>query len=352
LSVEVDDEGQEGSGSELGKSEDGFEYGDRNHDQQSPINRENHILSSEVDEDDERQDQPDNQYQSTYENRSEDGNYNYGQPPPMDHQDHPLPATEVDEDGPVYHLDESENGIEDEDYSSAAADDDDDDAELEQPDSQLTHSEDGFEDGFENEGNSFTADNFDQQGPTDHQDHLSVVELEDREPGHQECQEFSENGFELEVTRSENVFDDQDTAVDNFGQQRPNDFSLRVLHNVTPLPSRGPSPQPAENSPLFLHPHPRHRPSDVSTISDLEDKAAPYDVREEGAPAHRFFTPGFQSAIQEGIAIVRDVWAEVEKLDGLLEDEDLVDEATELWAFEGSDTKTIAVLGDSGDGQC
>jgi hypothetical protein len=89
-------------------------------------------------------------------------------------------------------------------------------------------------------------------------------------------------------------------------------------------------------------------------MSDLEDHAGPYDVRSETAPAHRFFTAEFQSALQDGLAIARDTLPQLERLAKLVETDDglekLLGEAKELRAFHGSDTKTIAVLGDSGEG--
>ncbi|KAK4152198.1 hypothetical protein C8A00DRAFT_35109 [Chaetomidium leptoderma] len=163
-----------------------------------------------------------------------------------------------------------------------------------------------------------------------------------------------------------NTGDNPGPPVFAFGQQQqqqPRDFSLRLLHNATPLPSREPSPQPAETSAALVVPRPRHLRnrdsdvSDVSMVSDLDDgPTTPYDVRTEAAPAHRFFTAEFQSALRAGLGVARDTLAAAEALDSFVEDggedlEKLLDDANELCAFEGSDIKTIAVLGDSGEGK-
>jgi hypothetical protein len=144
-------------------------------------------------------------------------------------------------------------------------------------------------------------------------------------------------------------------AAYNFGDHMPMGFSVRLLHNATPLPSPESSPQPATSS-LALAPrcHTRDRTSDVSSVSGLEEGAPPYDVRCETVPAHRFFSAAFQSTLQAGMGIARDTRAVVEKLQHLVRNDKglkkLLDDANELCAFEGSDTRTIAVLGDSGQG--
>ena len=195
-------------------------------------------------------------------------------------------------------------------------------------------------------------------------------------------------GNEDPATRSE----DNLSTVREFGQGRPVEFSLRLLHNATPLPSREPSPQPTasgaradsgsgqlrslaaprllgipspeasmqtlESSAVVLvRPRPRNPTSDVSLVSDLEERdiAASYDVRNEKAPAHRFFTVEFQSTLQAGLGIARDMLTELEGLDGLGQSDSnlqkFLDDANALCVFQGSDTKTIAVLGDSGEGR-
>ncbi|KAK4124286.1 hypothetical protein N657DRAFT_671303 [Parathielavia appendiculata] len=98
------------------------------------------------------------------------------------------------------------------------------------------------------------------------------------------------------------------------------EFSLRLLLNASPLPTCGPSPQPADSSAL----------------------------------THPFFVPEFQPAFREGPGIARGTQAQVERLVRLVGNDGdlkkLLNDANELCAFQGFDTKTIAVLGESGMG--
>ncbi|KAJ9136605.1 Ras GTPase family protein [Pleurostoma richardsiae] len=84
------------------------------------------------------------------------------------------------------------------------------------------------------------------------------------------------------------------------------------------------------------------------------DAVPPYDLRDEETPQHRFFSPEFQSALQKGLGIAKDTVEAIEKLDGLVTDSTLskfLQTAKRLRVFHGSDTRTIAVLGDSGEGK-
>lgn len=82
---------------------------------------------------------------------------------------------------------------------------------------------------------------------------------------------------------------------------------------------------------------------------------APYDIQDEGAPPHHFFKHSFQNALRDAVGIAKELASLIEDLQGteapyydaltrLLED------ARSLGAFTGSETRTIAVLGDSGQG--
>ncbi|KAK4235702.1 hypothetical protein C8A03DRAFT_46215 [Achaetomium macrosporum] len=103
--------------------------------------------------------------------------------------------------------------------------------------------------------------------------------------------------------------------------------------------------------------HSEHNSSDVSIVSGLDEEysVAPYDVRNEKGPEHRFFTAEFQSTLQAGLGIAGDTLALLEGLDGVMQGdrdlEKLLGDAKKLCAFHGTDTKTIAVLGDSGEGK-
>lgn len=86
----------------------------------------------------------------------------------------------------------------------------------------------------------------------------------------------------------------------------------------------------------------------------LPDTAPPYDLRNEETPQHRFFSAEFQSALQKGLKIARDTARVVEKLEAVVTDNALTkfhETANRLRVFHGSDTRTIAVLGDSGEGK-
>jgi hypothetical protein len=96
--------------------------------------------------------------------------------------------------------------------------------------------------------------------------------------------------------------------------------------------------------------------SDVSDVSDNNDNTTPYDVRDEEAPLEPFFTSVFQTALQNGLGIAKEVDTAIEKLVGSSEPssdlERLFKDARRLGTFQSSDTRTIAVLGDSGEGNC
>ncbi|KFH46600.1 hypothetical protein ACRE_024930 [Hapsidospora chrysogenum ATCC 11550] len=94
--------------------------------------------------------------------------------------------------------------------------------------------------------------------------------------------------------------------------------------------------------------------SSLSLTTDPTEAAPkPYDIQDEPGPARVFFTSKFQSDLQSGLGIAREVVAAVEDL-GDLNDLDptgqkLLTEARGMTTFHGSDTRTIAVLGDSGE---
>jgi hypothetical protein len=94
----------------------------------------------------------------------------------------------------------------------------------------------------------------------------------------------------------------------------------------------------------------------VSDVSDNNDNTGPYDVRDEEAPLEPFFTSSFQTALQNGLGIASKVDTAIEKLVGSSEPssdlERLLKDARRLGTFQSSDTRTIAVLGDSGEGNC
>ncbi|KAH7316951.1 hypothetical protein B0I35DRAFT_434291 [Stachybotrys elegans] len=192
-------------------------------------------------------------------------------------------------------------------------------------------------------------------------------------------------------------------------------FIFRGLHNATPLPSplpsREPSPQPSTSiershltsasippktlsgpssiytsaallhpsSPLSPTPTPRARalstvssqvstpekaiqsPSATSTDAPLGEQplasVTPYDAKEELAPAHALFTTAFQDALKNGSSIANDTVIAIEKLaaggwaGSTADVKKYLTDAKSFTAFRSTDTRTIAVLGDSGEGK-
>ncbi|MBE3047626.1 hypothetical protein IMZ48_34955 [Candidatus Bathyarchaeota archaeon] len=82
---------------------------------------------------------------------------------------------------------------------------------------------------------------------------------------------------------------------------------------------------------------------------------APYDVSAERMPDHRVFSIEFQDMLQRGMGIARGTVAAIDRLTAVVGDDDtladLRKDALRLSSFRATDTKTIAVLGDSGEGR-
>ena len=113
------------------------------------------------------------------------------------------------------------------------------------------------------------------------------------------------------------------------------------------------STQPSELS-SSPSPHSR-RVSDISTVSENSDPLVPYDVRDENTPLEPFFTLAFQRALQHGLDIAKSTVAAIERVGDsstLCGDlKRLLKDSKDLSTFQSSDTRTIAVLGDSGQGK-
>lgn len=97
------------------------------------------------------------------------------------------------------------------------------------------------------------------------------------------------------------------------------------------------------------------RSSDTSDGSEASHRLESYDIRDEVPPTRDFFTPAFQSALQSGLDVARTAVASINRLAGCPGFGDdlarLLKDAKDLSAFESSDTRTIAVLGDTGEGR-
>jgi hypothetical protein len=76
-------------------------------------------------------------------------------------------------------------------------------------------------------------------------------------------------------------------------------------------------------------------------------------VRDEPGPEGQFYTAKFQLALKNGIVIAQEAHQALETVYGLQQKpviQDLKTMAESLTVYRNSQTKTIAVLGDSGEG--
>lgn len=112
-------------------------------------------------------------------------------------------------------------------------------------------------------------------------------------------------------------------------------------------PDGSPSPRGRSSSP-------RTGVSNLSLRDDSDGGEALYDPDREETPDHPFFAAEFQSKLREGEEIARRA---VEVIDGFTDvverDETLVrlrEDAQRVTTFRPTTTKTVAVLGDSGEG--
>jgi len=106
-----------------------------------------------------------------------------------------------------------------------------------------------------------------------------------------------------------------------------------------------PGPSPSRHS---------RRISDTSIVTEEDDTRTPYDVRDECAPPEPFFNPDFQDALKSGLDIAKSTAAAIERIAGSSKPggdlKRLLKTAKDLGTFQSSDTRTIAMLGDSGQG--
>ncbi|RYP02574.1 hypothetical protein DL764_005748 [Monosporascus ibericus] len=119
----------------------------------------------------------------------------------------------------------------------------------------------------------------------------------------------------------------------------------------SPMPSGNRlSPPQAEFSRLTLTESPSAPP-----VGSLAVGAAPYNVRDEQPPTHPFFTSSFQTALKDGLDIAKGIANMIQSIPDSIERgpeiHRLLEDAKTLSSFVGSDTRTIAVLGDSGQGK-
>ncbi|RGP63207.1 hypothetical protein FSPOR_8789 [Fusarium sporotrichioides] len=200
---------------------------------------------------------------------------------------------------------------------------------------------------------------------------------------------------------------DQNVASADRGA-RAESFSFGSLHNMTPLPSpsssRAATPQQSPSSYVTAPPakvthaasendtkalafsilspsssdsrrqslslfsstpstpsQPRlERPDSGGIVSPAPEPLAPitlYDARAESTPPHALFTATFQDVLKQASDIAQKVVRSIEKIQiGAPKEEGseidkFLGDAKRLQRFQGTDTRTIAVLGDSGEGK-
>lgn len=127
----------------------------------------------------------------------------------------------------------------------------------------------------------------------------------------------------------------------------------------TPPPTRPPLfsqiLELGSSSSLYSHEQSVSVTSRLSDISYYSDFTSPYDVRSEEAPLEPFFAPAFQTALHRGLDIAKNAADAMETAgQSLVEGADLqrlINDARGLSTFKSSDTRIIAVLGDSGEGK-
>ena len=127
----------------------------------------------------------------------------------------------------------------------------------------------------------------------------------------------------------------------------------RQSHNSTPQAS----PQPRYQRPS-LSPYPLSETWQLSlsqlSINSNEQEAAPYNVADEETPEAPFYKTDFQNALRKGMCLTKNVAEALERLGISTESRRdlnrLQKDAKELSNFESVNMRTIAVLGDSGEG--
>jgi hypothetical protein len=112
------------------------------------------------------------------------------------------------------------------------------------------------------------------------------------------------------------------------------------------------------NNHLSSPPSNSRRSSGVESIrtdaSDDEDE--PYNVKDEEAPIEPFFEEEFQEALEKSRGVAMDLYKEIKSLRVVLGKDEIfakiLEEAKRLCEPQVSTTRTIAILGASGEGMC
>lgn len=160
------------------------------------------------------------------------------------------------------------------------------------------------------------------------------------------------------VSENQNLMDeDHEVATPNLLLQSLSPPNVTLSSRAEPSPDFGLSSlsitttQPSDSG---LNVHSR-RVSDLSVLSVDDSQAEPYDVRDEITPPAPFLSPGFQDTLKKGVEIAKAAATAIEAVQGFLEPgrhgERLFADARRLSNFRCSNTRTIAFLGDSGEGK-
>lgn len=85
-------------------------------------------------------------------------------------------------------------------------------------------------------------------------------------------------------------------------------------------------------------------------------RITPYNIHNEERPPHSFFTDAFQTALNNGLGIAKGIADMIQGMPDFIGRnpvlQGLLKQAESLEQFIGTDTRTVAVLGDSGEGMC
>lgn len=85
-------------------------------------------------------------------------------------------------------------------------------------------------------------------------------------------------------------------------------------------------------------------------------RITPYNIHNEERPPHSFFTDAFQTALNNGLGIAKGIADMIQGMPDFIGRnpvlQGLLKQAESLEQFIGTDTRTVAVLGDSGEGKC
>lgn len=126
-------------------------------------------------------------------------------------------------------------------------------------------------------------------------------------------------------------------------------------HTAAPLFSLLSPSTPNNNSrPPFIFSSTPNSDFTASPTPEPPNLATPYDVAAEAALPHALFSANFQNALKQGPEIAQEATRALEKMQIGVKDAELgkfLVDAKALQRFQGTDTRKIAVLGDSGEGK-